>query len=59
MPLINLDKSGRIGLRRLDQKPIVLSGWRQSEPRASILVTAAGDGKLWGVEPLFFYSSRV
>src|SRR5438128_1353739 len=46
VPLVNLDKSSRIGLRRLDQKPVVLGGLGQSEPRVSILVTAATGGKL-------------
>jgi len=45
--LANLDKSGRIGLCRLDQKPVVFDGMRQSEPRVSIVITAAGAGKLW------------
>jgi hypothetical protein len=46
VPFVNLDKSSRIGLRRLYQKPVVLGGVRQSGPRISILITAGTGGKL-------------
>src|SRR5262249_19636089 len=42
VPFVNLDKSSGIGLRRFDQKPVVLGGWGQSGPRVSILITAGG-----------------
>src|SRR4030095_9849533 len=42
VPLVNVDKSSRVGLRRFDQKPVVLGGLAQSEPRVSILVTRKG-----------------
>src|SRR5438093_1880693 len=53
VPFVNLDKSSRIGLRRLDQKPVVLGGLGQSEPRVSILVTAAMGEKLCSEAGMF------
>ena len=51
VPLLNLDKSSRIGLRRLDEEPIVFGRLGQSEPRASILITALRHGKLCRTPP--------
>ena len=42
-------QSGRIGLCRLDEKPVVFGSVRQSEPCVLILVTATPRGKLWPV----------
>jgi len=47
VPLVDLDKPGRIGLCRLNEKPVVFGGLRQSEPRVLLLVTAEERGKLW------------
>ena len=46
MAVVQLHKTGRIGLRRLDQKPVVLSRLRHSAPRVSILVTVTRERKL-------------